>query len=207
MGGHVDGRHAFHEAGGEPAKAAIAERGIGLSSAIEVEIDAERRQRLAHRLRAGRDWRRRRASGGRSGTPATGNRRAWPVARRLRLVEAIQRSMMRSRTTWIEAVSQSCWVATAGILADAVGEAFENFGGKHLRVVEVGSGAGVRNHGRLLALSSVSCSCDESRHRRAAHSSQRQVSVKPSVAKRQLQPAATRITRRLLAAEAPWRRS
>ena len=43
-------RHAFHEAGGEPAEAAIAERRVGLEPASRVEIDAEVVKRLAHRL-------------------------------------------------------------------------------------------------------------------------------------------------------------
>ena len=79
---HVDRRHALHEAGGEPAEAAIAERRIRLERGDDVDVDAERRQRLAHGCPAGRDWRRRRASGGRSGTPATDSRRAFPAGRR-----------------------------------------------------------------------------------------------------------------------------
>ena len=45
---HVDGRHALHEAGGEPPEAAIAERGVRLERGDHVDVDAERRQRLAH---------------------------------------------------------------------------------------------------------------------------------------------------------------
>ena len=49
-------RHALHEAGGEAAEAAIAERGVGLELAQSVEVDAELDQRLAHGRRSGRDW-------------------------------------------------------------------------------------------------------------------------------------------------------
>ena len=48
MGRHVDRRHALHEAGGEPAEAAIAERGVRLERGDHVEVDAERGERLAH---------------------------------------------------------------------------------------------------------------------------------------------------------------
>lgn len=48
MRGNVDGRHAFHEASGEPAEAAIAECRIRLKCSNQIEIDAERRQRVAH---------------------------------------------------------------------------------------------------------------------------------------------------------------
>ena len=48
-------RHALHEAGGEPAEAAIAERRVRLESAQRVEIDAELGERLAQRCRSGRD--------------------------------------------------------------------------------------------------------------------------------------------------------
>ena len=50
VGGDRERRHAFHEAGGEPAEAAVAERGVGLELAQPVEIDAEVAQRLARRL-------------------------------------------------------------------------------------------------------------------------------------------------------------
>ena len=40
-GGYLEARHAFEIAGGEPAEAAIAERGIGLHRPDGVEIDAE----------------------------------------------------------------------------------------------------------------------------------------------------------------------
>ena len=39
--GDPDRRHALHEAGGEPAEAAVAERGVGLDLAHPVEIDVE----------------------------------------------------------------------------------------------------------------------------------------------------------------------
>ncbi len=48
MGRHVDRRHAFHEAGGETAEAAIAKRGIRFERGDHVEVDAERGKRLAH---------------------------------------------------------------------------------------------------------------------------------------------------------------
>ncbi len=48
VGGHREGRHAFHEAGCEPAEAAVAERRIGLDGAQHVEIDTEAGQGLAH---------------------------------------------------------------------------------------------------------------------------------------------------------------
>ena len=47
---HLDGRHALHEAGGEPAETAIAERRVGLEFGDQVDVDAERGQRLAHAL-------------------------------------------------------------------------------------------------------------------------------------------------------------
>jgi hypothetical protein len=50
IGRNVDGRHAFHEAGGEPAETAIAECRVGLEPGDDVELDAERGQRLAHRV-------------------------------------------------------------------------------------------------------------------------------------------------------------
>ena len=48
--GNVGGGHRLHEAGGEAAEAAIAERGVGLQQFDEIEIDAIARQRLADRL-------------------------------------------------------------------------------------------------------------------------------------------------------------
>ena len=51
VGGDAERRHALHEAGGEPAEAAIAERGVGLELAQPVEVDAELAQRLARRRR------------------------------------------------------------------------------------------------------------------------------------------------------------
>src|SRR5690606_1401898 len=50
IGGDADRRHAFHEAGGKPAKPAISERRIGLERRDHVEIHPELRQRLAHSL-------------------------------------------------------------------------------------------------------------------------------------------------------------
>ena len=47
VGGDAEARHAFHEAGGEPAEAAIAERGVGLGRAQAVEVDAEVAERGA----------------------------------------------------------------------------------------------------------------------------------------------------------------
>jgi len=47
IGGDVDGRHGFHEAGGEPAEAAIAKCRVRLQSCDDVEIDAHRGERLA----------------------------------------------------------------------------------------------------------------------------------------------------------------
>ena len=50
VGGHADRRHALHEAGREPAEAAVAEGGVGLELGDLVEVDVEQLQRLAHRL-------------------------------------------------------------------------------------------------------------------------------------------------------------
>ena len=50
VGRYRQGRHAFHEAGGEPAEAAVAERRVGFDLAQRVEVDAQARQGLAHRL-------------------------------------------------------------------------------------------------------------------------------------------------------------
>ena len=49
-GWHAQRRHALHEAGGEPAEAAVAERRIGLEAAQLLEVDAEARERVRHRL-------------------------------------------------------------------------------------------------------------------------------------------------------------
>ena len=49
-GRDAEARHALHQAGGEPAEAAIAERGVGLGAAHPVEIDAEIAERRPHRL-------------------------------------------------------------------------------------------------------------------------------------------------------------
>ncbi len=48
VGRHVDGRHGFHETGGEAAETAIAECRIRLESGNDVDIDAERGKRIAH---------------------------------------------------------------------------------------------------------------------------------------------------------------
>ena len=50
MRGDGQRRHAVHEAGGETAEAAVAERGVGLDPAQVREIDAELVERLRHRL-------------------------------------------------------------------------------------------------------------------------------------------------------------
>ena len=50
VGGDAERRHALHEAGGEAAEAAIAERRVGLDLAQLVEIDVETGERRAHRL-------------------------------------------------------------------------------------------------------------------------------------------------------------
>ena len=50
VGGHAHRRHALHEAGREPAEAAVAERRVGLELGDHVEIDVELLQRLAQRL-------------------------------------------------------------------------------------------------------------------------------------------------------------
>ena len=47
--GNSERGHAFHIAGGEPAQAAVAERGVGLELAQSVEIGTQVAQRLAHR--------------------------------------------------------------------------------------------------------------------------------------------------------------
>ena len=88
----------------------------GSSVGDHVEIDAERGRAPRASRPSGRYWRRRRASAGRSGIRATDNRRACPAGRRLPWSNSIHWSMMRSRTTWIAAVSQSCGVATVASL-------------------------------------------------------------------------------------------
>ena len=109
----VDGRHAFHEAGGEPAEAAIAERRVRLQRGDEVEVDAERRQRLAHVVHQAE-------IGEGVAHQAADQEFQRQVIDALvavlvgLLVDCIHWSMMRSRTTLIEAVSQSYCVATAG---------------------------------------------------------------------------------------------
>jgi hypothetical protein len=53
IGRNIDGRHGFHETGGKPAEAAVTERRIRLDRRDHVKIDAERLQRvvqLAHQL-------------------------------------------------------------------------------------------------------------------------------------------------------------
>ena len=68
---------ALHEAGGQPPEAAIAQRRIGLKCSDHVDVDAKSCQRLAHLVHQLEIAKRRRASGGRSETPATDNKRAW----------------------------------------------------------------------------------------------------------------------------------
>ena len=73
--GDADGRHALQEAGGEPAEAAIAERGVRLELLDARRVDAE----LGQRRPAGLDkprLERTRSAAGRSGTPSRGNRPA-----------------------------------------------------------------------------------------------------------------------------------
>ena len=48
--GNAERRHAFHETGGEPAEAAVAERSVGFGGAQAVEIDAEVAERGAKYL-------------------------------------------------------------------------------------------------------------------------------------------------------------
>ena len=50
VGGYVERRHALHEAGGEAAEAAIAQRRVGFEGAQLVQIDVEAGQRGAHRV-------------------------------------------------------------------------------------------------------------------------------------------------------------
>ena len=50
IGGDRQCRHALHEAGGEPAKATVAERCVGFDLAQRLEIDAKLGQRRAGRL-------------------------------------------------------------------------------------------------------------------------------------------------------------
>ena len=45
---YVDGRHRFHETGGQPAQAAIAERRVRLEAGNHVQFNAERLQGRAH---------------------------------------------------------------------------------------------------------------------------------------------------------------
>ena len=52
VGGNAEARHALHEAGGEAAEAAIAERGVGLGRAQAIEIDAEVAERRARDRRS-----------------------------------------------------------------------------------------------------------------------------------------------------------
>ena len=46
IGRDIDARHALHEAGGEPAEAAIAQRRIGLERFDQIEVDIEALERL-----------------------------------------------------------------------------------------------------------------------------------------------------------------
>ena len=48
IGGDIDGRERFHEAGGQASEAAIAEGGVRLEGGDHVEIDAERGEGIAH---------------------------------------------------------------------------------------------------------------------------------------------------------------
>ncbi len=48
IGRHLDGRHAFHETGGETAKAAVAEGCIWLEAGDDGNIDTERGERVAN---------------------------------------------------------------------------------------------------------------------------------------------------------------
>ena len=48
IGGHVHRRHALHEAGRQPPKAAIAQRSIRLQRGDDVDIDAQRGKRRLH---------------------------------------------------------------------------------------------------------------------------------------------------------------
>jgi hypothetical protein len=50
IGGDVDRRHRFHEAGGETAETAIAKRCVGLKTGNDGDIDAERGERIANLL-------------------------------------------------------------------------------------------------------------------------------------------------------------
>ena len=49
-GGYAEARHGVHEAGRQPSETAVSERGIRLQRAKLVEIDAQARKCVAHRL-------------------------------------------------------------------------------------------------------------------------------------------------------------
>ena len=119
VGGDAERRHAFHEAGGEPAEAAVAERRVGLGrrirsrstprspSAARADVgQAEIAQHVAQ-------------AAGRSGTRARGSRRACVLARCSRVRPTSQRWTMRSRTASAVATNQSRSVAVAGSLPTA----------------------------------------------------------------------------------------
>ena len=53
--GNAKRRHPFHEAGGEAAQAAVAERRVGLGRAQAIEVDAEVAERARRRCRSDRD--------------------------------------------------------------------------------------------------------------------------------------------------------
>ena len=88
VGGDPEARHALHEAGGEPAEAAVAERRVGLGGSQPVEVHAEIAERGAEARRPGRDCTAHPPAAGRSGTPARGSRpaccpwRCWRAPRR-----------------------------------------------------------------------------------------------------------------------------
>jgi hypothetical protein len=117
-GGDADRGHALHEAGGEAAQAAVAERRVRLELADHVDVDAELAQGVA--------------AGPGQAQVADGVGEQAPdqeleaeivdalVAARLDLrVVAIQRSTTRSRTASAVAAYQSWSRATAGSLPTA----------------------------------------------------------------------------------------
>ena len=133
--GNAERGHAFHEAGGEPAEAAIAERRVRLASCAAGRD--RRRARPAPRASCSvrpRLFERCRTAGGRSGIPATGSRPRLRSRRRPARVRGIQRSTTRSRTASAVAMYQSCWFARAA-LADRIGELLDDVGPQGLDVV------------------------------------------------------------------------
>ena len=125
---NADGRHAFHEAGGEPARGRHCRAPHPAPGRRSRRVRRRATPSASRMVPEGRDWRTRPASAARSGIRATGSRRAFPGGRRPPWSNSIHWSMMRSRTTLIDAVSQSWGVATVASLPTRYFRDLEDFG-------------------------------------------------------------------------------